>query len=248
MTTASKPIDSPLQSTSSNTPSHTSANETCSLDGKKPEKKVTRKHCNTLSERYVATTWMVNEVQKSGPKHIISKAVRQFPLFFTGNAKAGLQKASNWWRNREKTLSLNSNGHLPGLHSTAGRSGIKRASLKALPGRGRRRAKWVSALYIDLLHEFERLSSVGVQFSPPILRCLAQHLMKTADVGIEYHWSNTCNEKQIIEKVTSRWIQQFMETYNIVHRCRQSRRLMTTPTKKEEIEKYVAYHLGVIKP
>ena len=69
-------------------------------------KKRARQHTNLISERYIATKWMIDHAKVQGEVNIKSKAVRRFPRIFTGSEKAALQKASRWWKSRHTTLAL----------------------------------------------------------------------------------------------------------------------------------------------
>lgn len=70
-----------------------------SADGTRsaPKKLWRNVHVNKLSERYQATKWMMDTVAEDGPKHLISKCVKNFPQIFPGNMKANLGKESRWW-------------------------------------------------------------------------------------------------------------------------------------------------------
>lgn len=173
----------------------------------------TRKHCNTLSERYRVIKWMLQEAETAGPTHIISKGVRQFPRLFSGTQKAKLQKVSNWWKSRDKIMALKRQKRRLGAFSTT--CNVRRKDFKALPGRGRRRAVWVKALYADLLTEVERLSSAGVKFSPALLQTHAKHMIATADASSEYNANTEYCGVPIGQKVTIRWVQHFMQLHGI---------------------------------
>lgn len=86
----------------------------------------TRKYCNTVS------------------------AVKQFPSIFTGTEKVRLQKASNWWKNREEKMSLKLSKRSHGHFTALCRNGKCCASFKALLGRRRRPSICVSGLYNEL--------------------------------------------------------------------------------------------------
>lgn len=204
-----------------------------------------RVHVNKLSDRYAVTKWMKEEAGRNGERYIISKAVKKFPQFFTGNMKARLQKASRWWSQREATLSLKQEGRR-GLITREAGGGVKRANFKAMHGRGRKRSKWASALYAELLSEFERLKSVGVKFSPAVLCSHARSLIREAKEDCDYHQGIQHNGKAILDYITIRWVQHFMTVNRIVLRA-QTGKLLVSPEKELTIQKCVAFHLGELK-
>lgn len=209
--------------------------------------KVRRKiHVTTLSERYRATEWMIEHVRENGEKHIATKCIKQFPALFPGSSVANITKAMRWWKDRENTMGLKITGKRKGnfCFSTVRRN--KRMRLKAIGGRGRKRAVWVSDLYNDLRDEFERLRSVGVKFNTSLLLQHAKKLISEANVECSYHRSNVINDKPILEHISIRWIQNFMSSNNIVLRA-QSGKLSVSPKKQLQIDRTIAFHLGFLK-
>lgn len=57
--------------------------------------------------------------------------------------------------------------------SSTTKDGIKKLAVKAQRGRGGKRSKRVSILYVKLLSELGRLREAGVRFNAPLLRQLA---------------------------------------------------------------------------
>lgn len=203
-------------------------------------------HVNTLGQRYAVTRWMSDYTTLNGGKHIASKAVREFPLVFTGNMKAKLQKASRWWAQRDATLQLKTPGKRLSNLTMASTRRNKRCNLKALGGRGRKRAKWVCALYEALLQDFERLRSAGVKFNTCILLQHARSLINSSETNSPFHHTVCQKGKPIIQCLTARWLQHFMSASRIVLRA-QTGKLMVSPLKQAHIEKSVAFHLGILK-
>lgn len=197
-----------------------------------------RHHVNSLSERLIVTQWMVKEAAVAGPRKVISKAVPEFPQIFCGTPCANLEKARRWWRNKEKTLSLEDE-HVV----TIARTGKRR---KAFAGRGRKQAEWVSNLHSALYQEYERLESAGVMFSPAVLQQLARDLISSAPLGSPFHGSVVYNGVPIVEKITVRWVQHFMMQKGIVVRG-QTGKLCTSPEKILCVEKEVAFHMGFLR-
>lgn len=202
-------------------------------------------HVNKLSERYNATKWMMETAASDGPKHIVSKCVKQFPSYFPGNMKANLEKASRWWKVRENTMLLKVDKKRLGSFSLSSTRKRIRLSRKAVQGRGPKRAPWVVALENDLVQEFERLRSAGVRFSARLLLEEAHSLIRDSDANALYHPSVVVYGKPLMEKVTARWIKHFMSRNKIVLRC-QTGKLLVSPQKLLFIEKTVAFHLGVL--
>lgn len=198
-------------------------------------------HVNKLSERYAATKWMLETAATDGHDKIISKCVRHFSQMFPGNAKANLEKASRWWKMRETTMALK---NIPGSLSLSTRRA--RLSKKAVSGRGPKRSEWVIALYKDLLEAFERLRAAGVRFSTQLLLQEARDMVQKSGEGSSYHHSLLVYGVPIMEKLTARWIKHFMSFHKIVLRC-QTGKLMLSPSKRDFIERSVAYHLGVLQ-
>lgn len=106
---------------------------------------------------------MAVEAVKSGPYRIISMCVKNFISYFTSTAKAKLQNTSRWWNMGGSTSILKAyeKRKLFVVESTRNR---KRAHLKSLSGRSRRRATWMGSLYEDLREDFEKLCAAGVKF------------------------------------------------------------------------------------
>lgn len=211
---------------------------------------------STLQARKRVVTWMVEEVEKSGSdKHIPSKAVKKFPEQFRGNEKANLNKASRWFKRRETILALQEDEVIGITHrvirrrTAIGQSSVPRRQVlvKCSKGRGRKQSQWSVELQRLLVSEFERLSSMGVKFSGPVLVALATRILKDADGEYDLQLDMARDERNdLIRKITKRWIQSFMERYSIVAR-RQCGKLMVSPVKQIQMEQEVAYHLGVVK-
>jgi hypothetical protein len=48
---------------------------------------------------------MIEDARLSGEAYVVSRAVRQFPLYFcSANIKANLQRASQWWRAQDSII------------------------------------------------------------------------------------------------------------------------------------------------
>ena len=112
-------------------------------------------------------------------------------------------KATRWWDSRfnlpDETKSISS--LCPGKR--------KRVMLKAISGRGRRRADWVTYLYAELESEFRRLKAAGVKFSPALLGQLARSIVDDAPV-FNSDYIDPCTQHPLKNKITTRWIQQLI--------------------------------------
>lgn len=217
-----------------------------SSDDDGPSKARRKIHVTTLSERYKATEWMVDHVRGNGEKHIATKCIKQFPALFPGTSVANITKARRWWKDREETLVLKVTGKRKGNFSFSTVRKDKRMRLKAIGGRGRKRAMWVTDLYNDLRNEFERVRSLGVKFNTSLPVQHAKQLISEATIGYPYHRGNLVNGKPIVQSITMRWIQHFMSANNIVIRA-QSGKLSVSPARQLQIDRSIAYHLGVLK-
>lgn len=226
-------------------------------------KKRARQHTNLISERFVATKWMIDHSAIHGETNIKSKAVRRFPRIFTGSEKAALQKASRWWKSRHSTLALRDPDVRTGSVTAHMRGGAIRSPLKALPGRGRRRAKWVSSLHKALLKEYERLHVTGLKVSSSVLQAVAKELVAKAPSQSEFGIETKAQDGvPIVNKINARWVDQFMHAHEIILRWPgiRTRRInpgtagsggvtsnMTGGGRRGPLEKHVAYHLGQLK-
>ncbi|OWY96290.1 hypothetical protein PHMEG_00033478 [Phytophthora megakarya] len=123
--------------------------------------------------------------------------------------------------------------------------GRRRTSTKVIGGRGRPRNPWVEWLYPRLLEEFDRLRKLGVKLEPPLLLQLAKEILSDNTDG---YYARSVDDKGalIINKITSRWVQTFMEAHQIVLRT-QSGKKQLSAAKILHIEKSVAFHLGELR-
>ncbi|KAF0767390.1 hypothetical protein AaE_002854, partial [Aphanomyces astaci] len=174
---------------------------------------------------------------------IKSNIITAFPAEFRGEYKANHSKATRWWKMRAEVGKYAASTQKS--MSAVIASGRKRLNVKAAPGRGRRRADWVTYVYAELLSEFHRLKSAGVKFSPALLVQLARMVVDNAPV-YNSTFQDPFDNKPIVDKIKTRWIQQFMDVHDIVPRS-QTGKLSLSPAKKEHIEKTVAYHLGELQ-
>lgn len=218
-------------------------------------KKVGRslQHVLTCSNRMTVAKWMVEESNRcNSEKNIISKSVQHFPDLFGGTAKANLMKASRIWRDRarliEEAQTDLTNPYLAAFSlAQRTRLGVKRDSVKARPGRGRKREAWVDALHRDLHIEFSRFRKAGLRMNTAVLRLMALHLLQTSkNEAYSASMVDSRSKKTVVEVIKDRWVQSFMDRFHIVVRG-QNGKLMTAEWKRVIIHKSVAYHLGRLK-
>lgn len=214
-----------------------------------PKKKRTQ-NVLTIAQRMHIVQWMITTAEQDGPKHIASKAVKAFPLFFRTSTEADNMRALRLWRSRDQYQLNDGSVKRRGVTSCVTRNtikGLKMVRLKAREGRGRKREAWVEVLHIDLRAEFDRLRRVGVKFSFSTLRLLTLKLLSESTNGV--YGSNLIDNMsgmKMADKINTRWIQSFADRYRIVSRT-QSGKLQISPAKQLEIEQEVARHLGRMK-
>ncbi|ETV71324.1 hypothetical protein H257_13451 [Aphanomyces astaci] len=173
----------------------------------------------TISDRVRVMRWMINDALENGEKGVNVRTIAKFPAQFRGEYKKSV--------------------------SGLGNSTRKVAVLKAVSGRGPKTAPWVLQTHDDLYLEFRRLKALGVKFSASLLRLIAKDVIRQSDLVYNSAYIDQMDQKPIMEKITPRWIQLFMERYNIMYRS-QTGKLLVSPQKLDHIERSVAYHFGVL--
>eukprot|EP00171_Calliarthron_tuberculosum_P001361 IDg1361t1 len=183
------------------------------------------------------------------PMHYLLSQPQAPPASATFNMCLHMLSASEsrLWKTRQQIIADQrraGNQGIPLSLTRVTRAGFKRVYVKARSGRGRKRAAWVAALHDDLLVEFERLRKSGLKFNARVLRLLAVHMINVSNSDL-YHTSmrDQKSGKTIVEMITPRWIQAFMNRHQIVSRA-QTGKLMLAPEKQAHIEHEVAYRLG----
>lgn len=79
----------------------------CSFDGDEemtPQNKRTPQHVATLGDVRNCVQWMEQEFSVHGRARLMTKTVKQFPSLFKTNAKANLQRASRYWKDKDNIL------------------------------------------------------------------------------------------------------------------------------------------------
>lgn len=199
-------------------------------------------YVTTLAQRRNLAQWMVAEVNRSGTeKHIASKAVRNYPKLFPGNAKANLMRASRIWRQRLQLLPSGIPGKTEGVPGVA-----SRVEKQALPGRGRKRAGWSDALQKILFVHYLRLRSAGFPFNPKSLKIVAEDLVRRGG-NKEYGMGSVDprSKKPVLECLNSRWVRAFADRYQVLLDVRGGGSIPPSRELQFDIgDRVIAYQVG----
>ena len=189
--------------------------------------------------------WMTEDAAANGERNLASRAVRAFPVYFRGNEKANLQKASRWYKHQVKYLDEEAEADLTDGTIMTHVQPFKRARahMKCAPGRGRNRAPWVTWLYGELLDEFHRLRKSGIDISTKSLVDIAHRILIYSNSEYNHLTVDPKDGRLIMSKISGRWVQAFMDSHNIVL---QRNRLTSTEEKQLQLERLTAHHLGVL--
>ena len=206
-----------------------------------PNRKRSLQQVVSIGNRRETIRWMMNEFDANGKKELLSKTVANFPEYFQGSYKANHQKASNWWKDRDKYS--NNNMLLPASVQRNQISKVTRVNLKVSAGRGRKASAWVVYVYAELMSEFLRLRKTGLKFSTSLLGTLARDIIKKDEGEFNSNYRDPRDNKLIHDKITTRWVQCFMSNFNVVVRS-QTGKLMCSPEKELHIQKTIAFHMG----
>ena len=178
------------------------------LEGDVPQKrKRSLQQVSTVRDRMKIIQWMINDKTENGEKGIILRTIEKFPMAFRGTYNANHVKATRWWKSRVHVVELeNQVKSISSLQPSLRKVLI----VKAGPGRGRRRSEWVEHVYDLLLEEFCRLKAAAVKFSPGLLIVVARDIITTNPGIFNATYVDPWDQKCIIDKIKTRWIQQFM--------------------------------------
>lgn len=119
---------------------------------------------------------------------------------------------------------------------------------KAGPGRGRKRAEWVKALYSELSLSFRCVRRAGVKVNGTVLRAIASNIIQEAEEGSPLHRSTVdpSSGRAIGSCIDAAWIRRFCLTCGIVNRT-QTGKLMVSDSKRIEIDESIVRHLARLK-
>lgn len=189
--------------------------------------------------------WMTEDAATNGERNLASRAVRAFPVYFRGNEKANLQKASRWYKEQDKYLDEEAEADFTdGMIMTHVQPFKRaRAHMKCAPGRGRNRAPWVTWLYGELLDEFHRLRQSGIDISTKLLIEVTHRILIYSKSEYNHLTVDPKDGRLLMSKISGRWIQSFMDNHNIVL---QRSRLVCMEEKDLQLERLTAHHLGVL--
>ena len=101
-------------------------------------------------------------------------------------------------------------------------------------------------MYPKLVEEFDRLKKSGVKFSSQLLRELAVSILVASDSIFTANSVDPKDNVLLITKITHNWMNQFMDSHNIVL-LSQRGRLTCSPEKELQIEMETTYHLGILQ-
>jgi hypothetical protein len=198
----------------------------------------------SIANRKETLRWMLMEFRARRKLKLLSKTVAQFPEYFRGSYKANHQKASTWWTDRNKYF-LAGTVAAPASLQRNQISKVTRVNLKALTGRGRKQSEWVVHVHAELMDEFIRLQKTGLKFSTALLGTLARDIIKKDDGIFNSNYRDPVDQKLIVGKILTRWIQCFMAKHNVVVRS-QTGKLMCSPEKELHVQKTIIFHLGML--
>lgn len=148
---------------------------------------------------------MITYAAKNGEKHITSKTVRNFLQLFWDFENANLTRATTLWKERHKCtkrdgINLTSGVTYPILRVTM--SGPKLLWMKATPGHGRRRVRWVKESHLDLRDELGTLQRLSVKFNGLILNYFAMDLLwNNQSDACSYNMVDPATSVQLLRKI-----------------------------------------------
>ena len=194
---------------------------------------------------------MIAEVHQCGSEEkIAAKAVDNFPLIFTQRSrKANREKARKWYKFRNEFLQeLESSANKPMSIVSRRISGpaVRRFSIKALYGRGIKRAFWKNILHQILRDEFLRFRSAGVKISRSFLQEASLALVNNPTVPVTQQEIELDTGKSIHECLNMRFIDDFCDRFCIVTRKRTGNKSLG-PEQIARNNRYIAFHLGELK-
>lgn len=221
-----------------------------------------------VGQREKVKAWMMQQ-EDMGTSKIPSKALLQFPDIFRFADHLGrqscLKKAQRYLNEAKKQLAeapsivatcatgggrRPRNGRKNGLLIVTRRVGgvRKQIRVKARPGRGRKRQRWVVDLYDELLEEFRHARRAGIKMNHEVLKAMALNLIRDAPEGCSFHRleRDAVSKRPIREHVDIAFVKRFCQTKDIVQRCKAGKP-MCSAKKQAETEHNVVVHLANLK-
>ena len=192
-------------------------------------------------------TWMVQDETANSFPRLYVRTVSAFPEHFHAQRSANLTRASRWWAQHQQYCNEGKENiiSLPVSCSRSQLGNQKQLRTKAAVGRRPKRSDWVLWMYPRLLTAFEQFKSVGVKFSSRLLAELAMSILLDPTSPCTAQSRDPKDNALFTSKFTPSWIQQFMHVHSIVL-LSQRGQLTCSPEKELQIEKVMAYHLGVL--
>jgi hypothetical protein len=90
--------------------------------------------------------------------------------------------------------------------------------IKVVVGRWRKRADWVTWLYVALHDEFDQLCKIGLEISSEVLLILARSLViNSTYVLFNVGYLDPLDRVPILENLNPQWIQSFQDNHNILN-------------------------------
>ena len=111
---------------------------------------------------------------------------------------------------------------------------------------GGREVNGYSTCTLSWLKNFDRFRKSGVKFSSQLLRELAISILIALDSIFIASFVDPKDNVLLISKITHSWMNQFMDSHNIVL-LSQRGRLTCSPEKELQIEMETSYHLGILQ-
>ncbi|TDH71270.1 hypothetical protein CCR75_008992 [Bremia lactucae] len=174
---------------------------------------------STISKRVKVVGWTVNDANENGEIGVVFRTINQFPSEFRGKYNAKHAKCARWWKSRAE-VGDQDKFNTKSISTVTG-YGRRQTNIKAVFGRGRRRAQWVETLYDILLEEFSRLNAAGVKFSPALISIIARDIiLSSAEFAVDFglNYVDPSDGIKVIGKIKTRWVKQFMKANEIVTR------------------------------
>ena len=131
--------------------------------------------------------------------------------------KANLQRASCWWKAQDTILE--DDKVITGCEEvTRIQLGVrKKFAKKRTIGWGRKCTGWVTGLFGELFHEFERLKKARVKFSRgKLVIDIAKGVFQTFVSKLNHTYVDPLHGVSIISKSCTSWMRSFMHKRNIV--------------------------------
>lgn len=114
-------------------------------------------------------------------------------------------------------------------------------NFKVVASRGRKTKDWLTHMYVELNEEFHQLQKTRLKFSTALLGTLARDIFKSdGEFNADFR---DVDDKLILDKITTRWVQTFTARHNMFVRA-QIGKLLCSPEKKLHVESTIAYHLS----